>query len=289
MLAAPVVVDDRAVGAVSDGAGVRFWKLSGSGNDFVFFHTADDLPDALRTPAGIRAVAARGTGIGADGVVFLEASPGHPTRITYFNADGSPAELCGNATLCTTRLATTLGAADPAGLAIETGAGRIAARIAEGEPEIDLEPVTVLRVDEPLAATVGPEERIGYAIAGVPHLVVLVPDVESVDVAARGRVLRHTPGLAGGANVNFVSRAGDGEWSIRTFERGVEGETLACGTGAVSTGLLLASWGLADLPVRLRTRSGRVVTVSGRRDGDSWWPRLRGEGRIVFEGRLPID
>lgn len=263
----------------------RFWKLTGSGNDFVFLDARTTLDPAWRTPDAVRLLAARGTGVGADGVVYLEPSSAASIRMRYFNADGSPAELCGNATLCTTRLAAHLRAADPAGMTIETDAGIVRARLVDGEPEIDLEPVTLLRPDEPLASREPGERQIGYAVVGVPHLVVRVEDVETVDVASRGRTLRHTPGLSGGANVNFVSPV-DGGWSMRTFERGVEGETLACGTGSVAVGILLQVWGEASLPTRIRTRSGRWVTVSATRQGDSWLPRLRGEGRIVFEGQL---
>lgn len=265
--------------------GPRFWKLTGSGNDFVFLDARHGISETLRSAATIQRLSARGTGVGADGVVYLESAPAGAVRMRYFNADGSPAELCGNATLCTTRLAAELGAADPAGMEIATDAGVIRARIAEGEPEIDLEPVRVVRATEPLVTLEAGERRVGYAVAGVPHLVLEVDDLDRVDVVGRGRVLRHTPGLPGGANVNFVAPTAGG-WAMRTYERGVEGETLACGTGAVSVGLLLATWGAAGLPVRIRTRSGRWVTVSGRKEGDSWWPSLRGEGRIVFEGEL---
>jgi diaminopimelate epimerase len=280
------------------GASPRFWKLTGSGNDFVFLDARGSLDAAWRSPETIRRLSARGTGVGADGVVYLEPSESASIRMRYFNADGSPAALCGNATLCTTRLAAHLAAADPAGMTIETDAGLIRARLVDGEPEIDLEPVQVVRPDEPLTPPAAGERRIGYAVVGVPHLVVRVEDLEAVDLVARGRPLRHTAGLPGGANVNFVapaspmppmspdSPAGAQEWAMRTYERGVEGETLACGSGSVAVGLLLATWGETRLPVRIRTRSGRWVTVSATREGDSWLPRLRGEGRIVFEGQL---
>lgn len=265
--------------------GTRFWKLTGSGNDFVFFDARAGA-SGFDSADAIRALSARGTGVGADGVVFLEASPHASVRIRYFNSDGSPAELCGNATLCTARLAATLGAADPAGMTIDTPAGVISARVLGEDPEIDFAPVTVLRPTEPSVTPEARERRIGYANTGVPHLVVLVDDLEAIDLMGRGRTLRHTPALPGGANVNFVAHTPDG-WAMRTFERGVEGETLACGTGAVATGLLLSAWGEASLPVTITTRSSRRVTISATADHDSWYPTLRGEGRIVFEGVLP--
>lgn len=290
MLAAAVVVHDGppvpVAPPVDTGSGIPFWKLTGSGNDFVFLDgRRADLPAQLTSPDGIRRLCARGTGIGADGVVLLE--PAHPPRlrIRYFNADGSPADLCGNATLCTARLGALLRAAPEDGMIIETGAGPVNARLIDGEPELTLGSVNTIRATEPMAAPAAGERRIGYAVVGVPHLVVLVDDVEAVRVASRGPELRHTPGLAGGANVNWVNPVMGG-WAIRTYERGVEAETLACGTGSVATGLLLLEWGLATSPIRLRTRSGRWFVVSVQREHDSVRPTLVGEGRIVFRGVL---
>lgn len=264
--------------------GREFFKMSGSGNDFVVFDARQEPAGALETPERVQAICAPGTGVGADGVVFLEPSPRADFAMRYFNRDGSLASLCGNAALCITRLASELGAAAPSGMAFESGAGVIQARLRGGVPEIDLQPVSRVQdyFDVPLLAG---ERRIGFALAGVPHLVVLCDDVELADVAVRGRELRHLPSLAEGANANFVSRIGDG-WAMRTFERGVEGETLACGTGAVASAILLTSWGRAEREVRLRTRSGRVLTVRLAKEGAFWRPSLSGEGRIVFRGCL---
>jgi diaminopimelate epimerase len=133
------------------------------------------------------------------------------------------------------------------------------------------------------------EQRIGFANIGVPHLVVLVDDTTAVDVVGRGRPLRLDKRLKHGANVNFVaplSGAGVDEFSIRTYERGVEAETLACGTGAVASAALLNSWGLAGKVIRLRTKSDRTLTVTLRRKDDGHvWPTLSGEARIVYQGR----
>jgi diaminopimelate epimerase len=129
----------------------------------------------------------------------------------------------------------------------------------------------------------GGEERMGYAVAGVPHVVVLCEDVAAVDVARRGAELRRADWTGSeGANVNFVSR--DGGWAMRTFERGVEGETLACGTGAVASATVLRAWSLAGSETALRTRSGCVLEVGLRDEDGRILPRLRGEGRLMFEG-----
>jgi diaminopimelate epimerase len=268
--------------------GRQFFKMSGSGNDFVFVDAREEPAGVLETEPAIREVCARATGVGADGIVFLERTPAATLGMRYFNADGSVASLCGNATLCATRLAVELDAAAPAGFTIETGSGVVGARIAaSGQPEIDLQPVEEVREDAGIEPIDG-ERRAGFALVGVPHLVVLVDDVERVDVVGRGRPLRRHPSLRQGANVNFVSRdpSAAGGFRVRTYERGVEGETLACGSGAVASAILLTAWGEIEGPVALRTRSGRTLTVRlGRADGQ-WLASLSGEGRIVFTGHL---
>jgi diaminopimelate epimerase len=276
-----------APGRTPAGRGRAFVKMSGSGNDFVFFDVRSEPAGLLAAPDAVRRVCARGTGVGADGVVFLERSDRADFAIRYLNADGSLASLCGNASLCSTRLAAELGAADPRGMRFETGAGILAARIRDGLPEIDLQPVREVRPEAPGIELAAGERRVGFALAGVPHLVILCDDVERVDVARRGPPLRAHPTLADGANVNWVSRRGAG-WAIRTFERGVEGETLACGTGAVASAVLLAAWGeTAAAGTPLETRSGRTLEVALRREnGSDWLPSLRGEGRLVFRGEL---
>jgi diaminopimelate epimerase len=260
--------------------------MTGSGNDFVVFDSAPGSVVDLEKPETIRALSSRGTGIGADGVVFLEKAGKGDVRMRYYNSDGSEAALCGNASLCSARLAVELGMAQGGGFVLHTAAGALRARLRDGLPEVDLEPVAEVRPD---ASDLGLEEgelRLGYASAGVPHVVVEVAQVDSVPVAVRGPKLRNHPSLREGANVNFVARRADGSWTYRTFERGVEAETLACGTGAVAAAILLASWGESGSETVLWTRSGLPLTVTLRHEGSKWMASLRGEGRIVFEGRL---
>ena len=265
--------------------GRDFYKMSGSGNDFVFLDARTEPPGALAKPEVIGAICRRGTGIGSDGVCFLELSAHAAVKLTYLNADGTRADLCGNATLCTARLSRELGIVQDQEFSIETDSGVLGARFVDGEPEIDLLPVTQVRPDAGIPL-IGGEQRMGFALAGVPHLVITVDDLDAVDVVGRGRPLRRHPSLPAGANVNFV-QPGDGrEFRYRTYERGVEAETLACGTGAVATAVLLNRWGLASGPVRIRTRSGRELKVRLTGSGDQQRPSLRGEARIVFRGQL---
>ena len=265
--------------------GRTFWKMSGSGNDFIMVDATREPAGRLAHPEVIQELCARATGIGADGIVFLEPSSIAELRMTYLNSDGSPADLCGNASLCSARLATELGIVRRPEFRIESDAGILGARIEEGVVEVDLQPVSDVRPGLPMRLD-GGERWIGFALAGVPHLTVLTEDLEAVDVIGRGRPLRHDPSLAAGANVNFVSRAGGEDWAIRTYERGVEGETLACGTGSIASVILLAESGEAGNVVRLRTRSGRMHRVRLTRSAGAWLPSLSGEARVVFEGRL---
>ena len=265
--------------------GRQFYKLSGSGNDFVFVDTRQIPAGHLAEPEVVGSICSRGTGIGADGVVFIEPSELAAIKMVYLNADGSRADLCGNATLCTARLARELGIVGEDPFEIETDAGVLSARFRAGQPEIDLRPVAELRHDAGIPLEPG-ESRMGFALAGVPHLAIVVDDLDAVDVIGRGRPLRRHKSLRAGANVNFLAPNPDGSWSYRTYERGVEGETLACGTGAVACAALLIAWGLAAGQVRLKTRSGRELGVQfSDRDGAKV-PSLTGEARIVFSGRL---
>ncbi len=268
-----------------DRRGRQFYKMSGSGNDFVFFDCRRDPPGELETTSRIVELCARGPGVGADGVVFLLPSDRKAYRMRYYNADGSLGELCGNASLCSVRLAVELDLAPAAGFEFDTDAGTLSARLRDGLPEIDLEAVSDVQPKFGQIPKGRGESDLGFAMAGVPHVVVTCPDVESADVLGRGAELRSHRSLAYGANVDFLSESPSG-WSMRTYERGVEGETLACGTGAVASAILLKEWGKIGDRVSLRTRSGRVLDVSLKQRDGVWYPSLRGEGRIVFEGRL---
>jgi diaminopimelate epimerase len=268
-------------------SGRRFYKMSGSGNDFIFFDEDDGPIDAYRSPIAIESLCAHGTGVGADGVVFFDRHDTGELTITYYNSDGTLGELCGNATLCTVRLAELLGTTVDGDLRIRTDSGEVAGRLVDGVPEIDLKPVTDVTADWSAIPIVGSESRLGFALVGVPHVTIELPDISTADVLGRGSEVRRHRSLAHGANVNFVARGPDGRWRIRTYERGVEGETLACGTGAVASALLLATWGRVESPVRLVTKSGRELTVTLRRDGEAWYPSLRGSAELVFIGELP--
>src|SRR5438477_8162779 len=161
--------------------GRQFFKMSGSGNDFVFVDARSGAPKALTSPDVVSRICKRGTGIGADGIVFVEPSERAAVKLVYLNADGSRADLCGNATLCTARLSRELGIVNGGEFTIETDAGVLGARFPGREPEIDLPPVVDIRLDAGIPLEKG-ERRMGFALAGVPHLTLLVDDLEAVDI-----------------------------------------------------------------------------------------------------------
>src|SRR5207253_11519279 len=141
----------------------HFYKMTGSGNDFVVFDSTDGRAAHLENVDAIRSLSARGTGVGADGVVFLEKVGDGDIRMRYYNSDGSEASLCGNASLCTTRLAVELGLAQAGGFILHTAAGSLKARIRDNLPEVDLEPVREVRPDSSGSLGLKPgERRLGF-------------------------------------------------------------------------------------------------------------------------------
>lgn len=272
--------------------GSVFYKMTGSGNDFVFIDGRCD-PVAEWSPERIRSVCARRTGVGADGLVVLEpgSAPGR-VRFHFFNSDGSRAPMCGNGALCATRLAARLELAPAEGMCLETDAGTYEARcLPETTDRAEIRLADVTDLSHPEIVPTDGERHIGFATVGVPHLVVVVDDLEAVDLVGRGRALReHRVLEPGGANVNFVARTGEG-WAMRTYERGVEGETLACATGAVASALVLGTAGDLEFPWAVRSRMGELLSVSGELDLDREPPALvspgvGGQALLVFRGIL---
>lgn len=270
--------------------GTIVYKMTGSGNDFVLLDgrstTAADWP-ATR----VVQLCDRRTGVGADGLVILTPDGPGAVEMAFWNSDGSRAAMCGNAALCSTRLSVYLELAAPGDLRLLTDAGVVQARCPDvgDQAEIRLPDFDLNQGASPTVCglELAPGERwMAFATVGVPHLVIRVDDLEAVDLLGRGRSLRYDPRLgAAGANVNFVGApAVPGEpWLIRTYERGVEGETLACGTGTVAAGVALAAKGEATLPVRFRSRGGEELLVRaslhGSRASEVW---LGGQGKLVF-------
>lgn len=278
-------------------AGLPFWKLTGSGNDFVFFDCRNGVDPTLLESATVSALCDRRRGVGADGIVLFEEPIEEQERysIRYYNRDGTLAEMCGNAALCSVRLAgllRVLGANDGEPFFFHSSSGRLLGRLrglgaALDDPEISMPMPGEIAPTCDITRAPG-EQRIGFARVGVPHLVVVVDDLEAMDVVARGRILRSHSSLRDGANVNFVRQLHPGSWVMRTYERGVEAETLACGSGAVAVAALVTEWGIEPkgTEVSVRTSGGRDLRVSWATHSAALQPFLRGEGRLVFSGVL---
>ena len=269
--------------------GTAFYKMSGSGNDFVVLDGRHTTPDAWTTD-GIVAICDRRFGVGADGLVIITPEATDRVRMDFWNCDGSAAAMCGNAALCCTRLAAFLQFAPASGMHLVTRAGTFPTRCLPIDALAELN-LPDFRLPMPVQGLSSKPGESGHVLAtvGVPHLILEVADLQRPTLMDRGRELRHSPSLApAGANVNFTSPTSvPGRWGFRTYERGVEGETLACGTGAVAAAIAIAQSGRARLPLELETRSGRLLhiaaTLSEGFARDVW---LRGEGRLVFSGML---
>lgn len=272
--------------------GTVFHKMSGSGNDFVMFDGRHVSVPEL-TPDAIVRICDRRRGIGADGVGLLEpaaadapSADGAHFTFHFWNSDGSAGPMCGNGALCATRLAVLLELAPADGeVRFSTAAGLHRGRVVGDRSEVLL-PDCPAPQKAPKVRTIAGEGAPMVVTPSVPHLVLTVADVDAVALADRGPGLRRDPALGqGGANVNWISPKGDGSWRMRTFERGVEGETLACGTGAVACALSLGQQGLVSSPARLWTSSGLPLDVSFQLKGSTAMSiRLTGEGRLVFRG-----
>lgn len=272
----------------------RFAKMSGAGNDFlVFDETVSVGPREAET---IRRLCRRGTGVGADGVLFVHAEEtgDGPANIIldYYNADGGPARFCANGTRCAARFAHLRGRAANE-LVVSTGWGDIAAVVRpDGNVTLHLpEPVAIgseLSTFDPDGAVLEPKAT-GLSV-GVPHLVVFTApgvEVETLDVQALGAPLRRHRDLPEGANVNFVCFRGASRLSVRSYERGVEAETLSCGSGVVAAAVVAAARAAQTPPISVATRSGTALVVDFRLDGSlARDVTLTGDARVVFEGAL---
>jgi len=266
----------------------RFTKMNGAGNDFVL---VDNRSGSVRLDtAQIARLCDRHRGVGADGLLLLETARGNGDfRMRYYNADGGEAEMCGNGARCFARFAQrTAGLGDR--VAFETPAGLIRARLHGELVTLDMSDPTGLELHAALA--VGDLALTVHSLnTGVPHAVVLVEDLEQVDVARLGNALRFHPHFAPkGTNVNFAQALAPDAIAIRTYERGVEGETLACGTGVCAAAILFSHLTGGGEAISVRVRGGDTLQVGFRRSGDTFGEvTLTGPADFVFEGELALE
>jgi len=270
------------------GARAPFYKLQGCGNDFVALdNRVLRLPESLMAEWAQR-ICPRAFGVGADGLFFLDrpaAGSDADYRWHFFNADGSRAEMCGNASRCAGRLAFALGlAGERQRLATDAGVVAIQVLPESGQVKVQLTRPEGLALGARLSV-LDRETEVHFVNTGVPHAVIFVSDVREADVAAQGRAVRYHEHFApAGANVNFAQVLDSGRALVRTYERGVEGETLACGTGVSAVLVVANSLGKTGARVE-NTTSGGEVLVTSLEDGSVF---LQGAAELTVTGELNI-
>ncbi len=267
---------------------LAFDKMTGTGNDFIVIDNREQVVLVAEQAELARKICRRMFSVGADGVIFLESGSQADLQWQFYNPDGSEAEMCGNGARCAARFAYQHRMVAERKMTIATLAGVIGAEIGEDD---------LVRVTMPIPHDIrrglsmvldGEEWLAGYLNTGVPHLVLFVDD-EPIPVMSWGRKLRFDEMFApGGTNVNFARVLPDGRLKVRTYERGVEAETMACGTGAVASALLAAFEQGLTSPVTVVTSGGEILTILFDLDDGSVVEKvfLQGPARLVYSGQL---
>jgi diaminopimelate epimerase len=268
---------------------VPFTKMSGAGNDFIVVDNRTGILNGVGLQAFARRVCTRRMSLGGDELMVIEAATsGGDFSMRTINPDGTEVKMCGNASRCVARYAFAQGIAG-ARMTIETPGGLVYAWVEGDEVRVKLQLTSRIELDHALRAD--GEEYLAHTVhvSGAPHAVVYMPDVANASgdaIHRQGAAIRHHPDFPQGTNVNFVQVLDRHTLCQRTFERGVEGETLACGTGAVASSVVSALRGQVDSPVRLRVLGGEL-RVSFERQGDRFDELFLGGGaRFVAEGVL---
>ncbi|MEI8292361.1 MAG: diaminopimelate epimerase [bacterium] len=268
---------------------IRFTKMNGAGNDFVVL---DNRTRSLSLDgAAIARLCDRHRGIGADGLLAVEPADGQADfRMRYYNSDGGEAEMCGNGARCFARFAARLMPEKTASVSFETQAGLITAALEGDLVTLDMGRPQDHREVQSLELE-GFAHQVHFINTGVPHAVIFVPDVEKIDVQSLGSALRwHEAFRPKGTNANFAEVVGEDLLVLRTYERGVEGETLACGTGVCATALLHAAQTGAASPIHVKVRGGDTLRVDFEKNTDGTFAgaRLTGPADFVFEGAISL-
>jgi diaminopimelate epimerase len=266
---------------------LHFTKMNGAGNDFVMLDNREMSHQIDKTV--IARLCDRHRGVGADGLIAVEpAQNGADFRMRYYNADGGEAEMCGNGARCFARFASRI-AGKTGAITFETMAGAIGARLLGDEVQLAMSAPHSLAIGTELIAA---DEKftVHFLNTGVPHAIVFVEDLEKADVVRLGAALRHHTHFAPrGTNANFVAELPGGGIAIRTYERGVEDETLACGTGVTAAALIFARLTGSSSPVRVQVRGGDTLQVGFETSGDGWKNvTLTGPADFVFEGEAVL-
>ena len=270
---------------------IAFARMHGCGNDFVVIDDRDGRLAPLAGPLA-KALCHRRTGLGGDGLMLIEtaaAGSGADFTMIYVNADGSEGEMCGNGARCVARRAADLGLVRERALFL-TGAGPIRATLGPALVSLAMTPPQDERPPRRLTIE-GVELELWTIDTGVPHAVAFVADPAALDVERLGRAIRHQPAFAPrGSNANFVAVTGPSRLRMRTYERGVEAETLACGTGAVAVALVAHRRGLATSPVAIEAPGGRLeIGFRTGTDGSFSDVTLTGPTELIATGEIDDD
>ena len=269
---------------------ISFKKMHGSGNDFILIDNRDMKIPLERGSEIARILCRPKFGIGADGLILISNSKKADFKWYFYNADGSEAEMCGNGGRCAARFAYESGIAGPS-LAFETMAGVIHAEVKGKKVKLELPPPQIIDLSKSI--TLREQQCTGaFLNTGVPHFVHIVQDIESIPVYEMGRLIRHHEAFQPqGTNCDFVEVKDKDHIIVRTYERGVEDETLACGTGAVASAISCALIHRCIPPITVETWGGErlVIYFEITPDGAVKDVFLEGEAVIVYSGVLDGD
>ncbi len=265
---------------------ITFSKMSGSGNDFIVIDNRTGITGGINLKEFITSVCRRKLSVGADGLILIEPSDKADFRWQFFNSDGSRAEMCGNGARCAARFAYVNGIAGQT-LSFETDAGIVSGEVDAERAKVKMPVPTELRMDYSIELAHGPI-AVSSLNTGVPHVVIMQEAVDGVDVFGLGKAIRNHAAFApAGTNVNFICRQGSGSLKIRTYERGVENETLACGTGCSASALVASIKLKWKSPINLLTRSGETLTIYfTENDGSFRNVFLEGDARMIYTAQL---
>ncbi len=270
---------------------VPFAKMSGAGNDFIVIDHRQSLVPGEEQAGFVRAACRRMFSVGADGLILIENSEKADFSWRFYNGDGSVAEMCGNGARCAARFAYARGIAGKK-MTFETLAGIIEAEVLEDDG-VSLLMTAPCDYQKGLSAELdGKQTEIYFMNSGVPHVVVFVEEGVEIPVKEWGHTIRfHEQFQPAGTNVNFVQDLGDGVIRVRTYERGVENETMACGTGAVASAIFAAEKGITSSPVTIMTSGGEQLKIvfELQEDGTAEDVYLQGPARIIYIGQLTAE
>jgi diaminopimelate epimerase len=272
--------------AENSSAKIEFYKMSGSGNDFIIIDNRDLSLNVGDIRDFVRKVCRRRISVGADGLFLIEPSEKADFKWQFFNSDGSSGEMCGNGSRCVARYAYLKGIAGKK-MSWETIAGIISAQVDDDTVKVKLTDPSLVTVAEKIEVD-GRQFILDSVNTGVPHAVAFVHDLEFYDVVKWGRKIRHHKHFQPkGTNADFATVQDRHKIKLRTYERGVEDETLACGTGMVAGVLASAQRGLVESPVDVLVQSGETLRIYFQKHGDRWNEiYLEGKVKIVYHGFL---